>query len=306
MKYKLILCLIILFIFSAIVFASNTPPPIPTEYWGEALIDGEQAPAGTPITSDYGNTEVTGDGYYDVILTGGDSPLTYLDDPTCAIHEAADEACINCSTNAADENYCIEGPQDGDEVYLILNGANITVEWDINLSDETDLSVLSLASGWNLRSLNLDESDNSIEKMIQGLTTPIVVWNYNESGDWNVYDTEAPFPWLNTLNTMEYGKAYWIKSNINQNFGFAGTPAGTKVINLKTGWNFVGFNNSEVLLPDAISGLTTPIVVWEYNESGDWNVYDTEAPFPWLNTLQKMRQTMGYWIKSTTGQVWGI
>lgn len=311
MRYKLLIGLVILSLFSSIVFAvDNAPPPIPTEYWGRLMIDGGPAPDGTEIKYFNGDEWIittTVDGWYSLIMGGGDSVLTYLDDSTCATHWGNEEACIPCSTNPVDEDYCVEGPQKGDDVNLVIDNSNVTVKWGDDISsDETQFSVIGLGIGWNLRSLNLEEKNNSIERLIQGLSGKIVIWYYDETGTWKLYDTSAPFPWLNTLQKMEYGKAYWIKSQVNQNFVFEGTPAGKKTITLEPGWNFVGFNASEMILPGAIDSLTTPIVIWEYNESGDWNLYDTAAPFPWLNTLKTMRETMGYWIKSAIQQVWEI
>jgi len=292
--------------FSSLVLAADTPPPIPTEYWGRLMIDGAPAADGTEVKYYDGSewiTTTTVDGWYNIIMTGGDSPLSYNNDRDCSIHWAAEEACIPCTSDAD----CIEGPQEGDDVNLVVESSDVPVKWtDDASSGETQINIIPLKTGWNMRSLPSDEINNSVERLISGLSGQVVVWYYDNTGTWLVYDTEAPQPWLNTLTAMEYGKAYWIRSDINQNFGFAGSPAGNTLINLQVGWNFVGFNASDIGLPDAISGLAEPIVVWEYNESGVWKVYDTESPQPWLNTLNKMRQTMGYWIKSAIAQVWEI
>ncbi|MBW2989422.1 hypothetical protein KY358_03830 [Candidatus Woesearchaeota archaeon] len=305
MRYKPVLGVLIFVIFSTIVFA-NVPPPIPTEYWGRLLIDGELAPDGTEVSYFNGDEwaiTTTVDGWYSLMLTGGDSDLTFADDHECVQHWADEEACIPCNPGVD----CIEGPQEGDEVDVYVDDIPVSVDWGGDASiKETQFRVIRLNEGWNLRSLPLKENDNSIERIIHGLSGQIVIWNYNESGDWNVYDTEAPFPWINTLQTLEYGKAYWIKSEMSQDLALAGTPAGEKTIVLREGWNFVGFNSSQAPIPEAISGLESPLVIWGYNESGDWNVYDTEAPFPWINTLKDMKQSMGYWIKSAIQQAWQI
>ena len=61
------------------------------------------------------------------------------------------------------------------------------------------------------------------------------------------------------------------------------------------------------IMPDPINSLTTPIVVWAYYTAEDeWKVYDTEAPFPWLNTLHNMSIGKGYWLKSSIEQNWQI
>jgi hypothetical protein len=124
MKYKVLVGLGILILFSTIVFAGNAPPPIPTEYWGELIINDELAVDGTEINYFDGNDWIittTTDGLYNIILTGGDSDLTFIDDPDCTDHDTANKACIPCLTNVepGDENHCIEGPWS--DQYVELN-----------------------------------------------------------------------------------------------------------------------------------------------------------------------------------------
>ncbi len=185
---------------------------------------------------------------------------------------------------------------------------NITVEisdgvfansytWIINVISRE----LRLYEGWNLISLPVQPINNSIEKVIKDLSGKIIVQNYNGS-DWNSYDSEIPFN-LNTLTKMNYGNAYWIKSELNQSLFFNGMIKTNYTVKMINGWNMVGYNNSIGLLPDVISDLTTPILVWTYYPEG-WRVYDTSGSLP--NTLDNMSSGKGYWIKSEDAQDWTI
>ena len=197
MKNKLILGLVMLSILSSFVFASdNAPPPIPTEYWGEALIDGEEASVGTPITSVYGDTTVAADGDYDIILTGGDSDLTFLDDSTCATHWAADEACIPCSTNPVDEDYCVEGPQAGDIVTINFDGNPVDVVWgDDKGAEETDLASITLESGYNLVSLPIVPINITLPAPLSSIDGNYeIVWAYKASDPGAVSYTHLTLP----------------------------------------------------------------------------------------------------------------
>ena len=116
---------------SSIVFAlDDTPPAIPSEYWG--IIDDGSIVDGLPVTAEvngvnYAQTSLTQNGYYDIILINGDRELTYNDDRDCSIHWGNGQACVPC----ANELTCIEGPQDGALVTIKVNntiGAP-TVTW---------------------------------------------------------------------------------------------------------------------------------------------------------------------------------
>jgi hypothetical protein len=156
--------------------------------------------------------------------------------------------------------------------------------------------------------LPLQPNDQTTGAVISGLSGQIVVWHYNATSDlWTSYDTAAPFPYLNTLQYMSYGNAYWLKSTINQNLLVQGDIVTDYKITLKPNWNFVGYNMSTTNMPDPISALTTPIVVWAYyTPTDEWKSYDTAAPWPWLNTLTNMTAGKGYWMKSSIEQNWTI
>ena len=316
MFLPLFIVLLISFYISFVLASDDAPPPIPSEYWG--LVDNGSVQDGLPVEglvngTNYAQPSQTLSGYYDIILVGGDKELTFNNDRNCSIHWAAGQACVPCQ-NKSD---CIEGPEDGDAVVVEINGtqASPTLAWQAGFNDRQDLVLiliitynLPLYTGWNLISIPLQPDNTTIQNVLSGLSGQIVVWYYNASADtWTVYDTAAPFPWLNTLHNMIYGDAYWLSSTINQTLSAQGNTMTGYTIGLVNGWNFVGYNMSTTPMPTPISGLTTPIVVWTYHtDSDEWKVYDTEAPFPWLNTLTEMTAGKGYWIKSSVGQNWII
>lgn len=164
---------------------------------------------------------------------------------------------------------------------------------------------IPLLTGWNLISMPIRPANTNINYVIGDLIDHIVVWNYNMyANSWSVYDSNAPNA-VNTLTQMFFSRAYWIKSNLNQTLRIEGTEALDYTINLKEGWNFVGYNLSTSQMPDPIDNLTYPIVVWTYDtEADEWQVYDTTGALP--NTLGDMSQGKGYWLKSDINQSWMI
>jgi hypothetical protein len=313
-SYLILILIIIIIPFS--LASDDAPPSIPSEYWG--LVDSGSAADGQAVQGfvgniDYAQPSQTTGGYYDVILVNGDRELTYNDDRACATHWAAQQACVPCNNDSD----CIEGPQDSAAVTVKINGVETSpqLSWLRGSNNRQDIIVimiinyeLPLLTGWNLISLPLQPDDTAIANVLGGLSGQIVVWYYNASTDaWTSYDSLAPFPWLNTLQTMGYGNAYWLKSASAQTLTIQGDKVTNHVIDLKPSWNFVGYNFSTGTMPGPISGLTTPIVVWAYYTAGDeWRSYDTAAPFPWLNTLTDMTAAKGYWLKSSVEQNWTI
>ena len=182
------------------------------------------------------------------------------------------------------------------------------VAWyfDGKYSKGEEIFNLNLADGWNLISLPLQPVNSSVAHILKDLSGQIIVWHYNASADiWTVYDSDAPFPWLNTLNTMSYGNAYWLSTTINQTLSVQGSLVSNYIIGLVNGWNFVGYNMSTSTMPDPINDLTTPIMVWTYYTAEDeWKVYDTSGSLP--NTLNNMSMGKGYLLKSSVEQDWTI
>jgi len=313
MKYKLILGLIILSMFSSIVFASdNAPPPIPIEYWGRLIIDGEPAPDGTPV--DYFNGEewvntTTVDGWYNIILTGGDSDLTFLNDPTCAIHVGDGEACIPCSTNPADPDYCVEGPQEGDTVNISVDHSPAQVSWAENAVGEEHVIVsIPLYTGWNMISLPIYVEANSPDQILSTLTGHKVAYYYNatDSGDhWKGYDSTTPaFTW--DLDSMSPNEGYWVKLDSAQTLSIVGTELANNIFSLFTGWNMVSFQLYNNTVEDVMNRLTGHRVAYYYDASdaGDhWKGYDSTTPeFTW--DLDEINIGEGYWVKVDSNQDW--
>jgi len=151
MKSKLACGLIVLVLFSMSVFASvdSAPPAIPSEYWGTVTLDGAPAGDGLAVTAEVGGTDyaqasTTSSGYYNVILVGGDRPLTYNDDPDCLNHPG--EACIPCVQDTSD---CIEGPQDNSDVKIKISstGSMPYVDWVEGSS--YDVNIVAPLGDWS-------------------------------------------------------------------------------------------------------------------------------------------------------------
>ena len=95
-----------------------------------------------------------------------------------------------------------------------LKGYWVLMNQEGSLSVNGDLVVgntMQLVAGWNLVGFRglcataLSEAVASISDKIQS------VWTYDSADDqWLRYDWSSPYPWLNDLESLEPGKAYWI------------------------------------------------------------------------------------------------
>lgn len=155
MKQTIYMGLVILCICSTIVFASNAPPALPMDVWGEATVDGAPAADGLAVTAevggvDYAQATVTSGGNYDVIIAGGDHELTTLADWDCAIAIAAGDACIPCETDPEHEDYCIEGPQDGDQIKLIVDSDEVMPTFGLLMGDAEEVDIVWPIGDWSV------------------------------------------------------------------------------------------------------------------------------------------------------------
>jgi hypothetical protein len=310
MKMKWFLGGLIIVLCSAFVLASdNAPPALPTELWGQALIDGNDAPPGTAITSPNGDTTVGTDGSYDLMLTGGDHELTNISDADCAIAWGAGNACIPCSTNPADPDYCIEGPQAGDVVVVSFDGNPVEVTWDADApSSDTYMTQYHLYSGWNMISMPVLRDDTSIQNYMDDLTGHRVAFFYDGSDaadHWKGYDSNTPsFTW--DLLTMEPAQGYWLQLDSDQVLSFIGKGVADTSIELYTGWNMVGSQLYTDTIENAMAGLTGHKVAFHYDGSDaadHWKGYDSNTPsFTW--DLTNIEVGRGYWLWVDSDQTW--
>ena len=307
MRYKIILYLAIILL-SSIAFASdNVPPPIPSEFWGTITIEGSPAPDGLSVegfagNANYAQPSTTLNGYYDVILAGGDSDLTFLNDSTCATHWANNDACIPCSTNPSSDDYCIEGPQNGAQVVIKINGkfaapflvwSTGAFEQNLVISQNATVNFsIKLVPGWNLISIPVLPVDNTIVSIMSGC-------NYNKL--WEFQNDQS---WKSTatgLNSINITKGYWV-----DRIGLAGnctitvegsTPTNTTIF-VTSQWTLVGMPSS---IAKSINGLINPSLydkIWEYQQGGGWVSTATG--------LTQMTPGRGYWIDGTTGGSYNV
>jgi hypothetical protein len=168
----------------------------------------------------------------------------------------------------------------------------VTKNLDINIS---------LNSGWNLISLNVDPPNTVIGEVLGTVSTSCnSVWGFNNG--WKAF--YPAFPGYSDLQTMQAGWGYWLNMSVSATMTVSG-PASSDPISLVEGWNLVGYN-SAISLPivEAIGSIATYCEsAWTYKD-GVWKAY--YPAYPQYSDLDVMAPHYGYWIKTNQACTWTL
>ena len=162
------------------------------------------------------------------------------------------ETCTLTAT--ANEGYRFVNWTENGEVVSTDNPFSFVVDAErtlvANFGAASTTFEISLVSGWSWWSAPI-ESDNLLEQIKQGLGANGVEITSKESGSLTYYP--GGLGWLGSLNSMEVGKMYKIKTNSACSITLTGTPAIPEdhAITIKTGYNWIGFIGDEGLTVNA-------------------------------------------------------
>jgi parallel beta-helix repeat protein len=167
---------------------------------------------------------------------------------------------------------------------------------------------INLAFGWNLISIPYIQSDTDVGSVLSSISgdyNTVQWYNANDDNDHWKHNNSSKPPELNDFDDIDHKIGFWIHiTEINGRlFLYPGTePLANQNINLKKGWNMVGYPS-----------LTS------YNRTDGLNLltFDNEIDSIWTYSVgtQKMVQMgesdnfqhgRGYYIHTTTDCVWEV
>jgi hypothetical protein len=158
---------------------------------------------------------------------------------------------------------------------------------------EIDLAVyqtMYMNAGWNLIGLNVEPFDLSAENAFSSINDKLI----QVKDETRSYDPNLP-GFLNTLDTIENGKGYWIKLSQPAQLMQRGSEISlaSMQIPLNQGWNLISFPAQYTQdIEQALISISDKIIqVKNINQS-----YDPALP-SFLNTLHVLTPGEGYWIK---------
>ena len=177
---------------------------------------------------------------------------------------------------------------------------------DVVVPSASPTTTIELASGWNLISLSLVPEDTDPAKVlasIAGKYSIAFAYDPSKTNPWLVYGPDFP-PSLNTLQSIDVSKAFWLNMKEPTNLIVKGTQPERTEIAIAPGWNFIGYPSNQTRpVAELLAGVTFDSL-WAYDPSGagSWQVFNPSAPQQ-LNTLQKFTPGRGYALQATAAAV---
>ena len=166
--------------------------------------------------------------------------------------------------------------------------------FDIVLSEvpvETETFTKFLPLGWNLISLPLTPTDNSVSVVLNSISG-----NYDAVKSYNAVTHQ-----FEDATTMDPGVGYFVNVTAAGTWEYEGDAYTSMAVSLSQGLNMVGWTNISADLPGALSSING-----NYNYVAHWNatsqsyeVYEPNAPAV-FNDFVTMERGKGYFIAATS------
>jgi hypothetical protein len=177
---------------------------------------------------------------------------------------------------------------------------------------------LPVKAGWNMISLAVNQSStNLIDALsfIDGKYKAVRWYDINDPSDfWKHYHIHKP-PVLNDLTDIDKTNGLWVHMDYDTIMSVTGPipVPGTTDIQLKTGWNLVGYpsitervaGNGSGEAFESISGFVDRVQYFDAFDSADhWKEWDPGALSP--DDLTDIKMGMGLWIHVTGDTTWTV
>ena len=147
----------------------------------------------------------------------------------------------------------------------------------------------TLVPNWNLVSLPLTPSDNSLATVLLSING-----SYDAVKSYNASINE-----FEDATTMDPGTGYFIHMTAVDTWSYEGQAFNSLSESLITGLNCVGWENASASLPDALSSIDYRYVSRWNADDQKYEVYDVNAPTTGFNDFDIMERGKGYFIAAT-------
>jgi hypothetical protein len=174
-----------------------------------------------------------------------------------------------------------------------------------------------LCPGWNLISIPVQLSDNSIDTVLDGIAgnySSVWAWTHDPThpngGYWKLYDPDSPL--ISDLGTLNPEDGYWINMINSDVLTLSDEEVSDEPILLKSGWHLVGYKSLTTNpVEDALSSIAghfNSVWTWicdpTHADGGYWKLYDPNAPL--LSDLKTLEPWMGLWIDVIDECTWDV
>jgi hypothetical protein len=187
-----------------------------------------------------------------------------------------------------------------DDVELVLKSPSNPTPTPTPIQESAQIN---LGKGWNLISLPLEPVDLRIENILKESANSIVsVFAYDT--EMNKYQSYIPASNIFELKEIKPGRGYWVNAAMAVTLRITGVKISTKPVELKEGWNLVGFNSTnKIAMADALKSIVGKYEsVFAYNHAE--NAYVGYIPSEQIYDLKYMEPGQGYWINVVGNDIW--
>jgi hypothetical protein len=148
--------------------------------------------------------------------------------------------------------------------------------------------TLDLKAGWNLISFYVESEDMTPATLFNPIKSSLLIIKDTTS----IYNPDLP-EFLNSLKKIRQDKGYWVRMKEDKFLTVKGSMPKEVTINLRSGWNLIGYPVRE---PIALSEIFKSIINDVKLLKNLFKSYDSTLP-SFLNTLIQMEPGDGYWVK---------
>ena len=265
-----------------VIYANNS-----TTLIGQVTIEGEVAESGD-VVAIYVGSELRGK--QEVIINGGVAWVS------AQVNAAGGDETI--SFKVYDASTGVTHEKSTTSAVITTGGAvgSSASPLMIEMKD-FETQTLNLKEGWNLVSFYVEADDMTTATVFAPIQDKLLqVKNLTQS-----YDPSQP-SFLNTLSSLSVKDGYWLKVSEDVSLDVEGPVPSGASINVKSGWNLVGYpRSSEEGVADELTSLGNTVV--QIKDLG--SSYDPSQP-SFLNTLSTMAPGSGYWLNVDADGTWTV
>ena len=162
---------------------------------------------------------------------------------------------------------------------------------------------IALATGWNLVSMPLEQTDTSIATVLSSISGNYERVKYYDTTDsMNPWKSYSPIssPSVNTLSDLDHTMAFWVYMKSPDVFSPTGEYPDSTNITIYPGWNFVGYPSQ-----DKATTITTALTGVSYDIVEGFDA-DDPAYLTVLTGTDIMMPGTGFWIHATAAGTWTV
>ena len=265
-----------------VVYANNSATLV-----GQVTIEGEVAESGD-VVAIYVGSELRGK--QEVIINGG---VAWVN---AQVNAAGGDETI--SFKVYDASTGVTHEKSKTSAVITTGGAVGSPASPLMIEmKDFEIQTLSLKAGWNLVSFYVEADDMTPGTVFAPIQDKLLqIKNLTHS-----HDPSNP-AFLNTLSGLNVKDGYWLKVSEDVSLDVEGPVPSGASINVKSGWNLVGYPR---LSGGAVDSELTSLGSTVVQIKGIERSYNPSWP-SFLNTLRTMAPGSGYWLNVDADGTWEL